>query len=203
MVEDTERLEHTLGFLSGRLNWGWLFLQTAKALHNTSWRASAIWFHRVAYEACIRESIIVLDDLLSHTPKGQDSINLYYLFNQADHKSHLFQLANPDQVRAAVADHRRRIVDHRLKPTLETVRDKVVAHFDRKHINDPAAIARSPIDMSAVEDAYSEVLSILNVYLGYYDDSALHLTLGGDQVREDIEYIAQLIEEAGQRPPTV
>ena len=193
MVTAEQRLEDTLGFLSGQLNWGWLFLKSAKALHHTNWAASTMWFRRAAYQACLNEAVLVLAKLVIPC---EDSITFSYLLNQAENNPGLFEFAHGHQLEASVERHRQVLEEHELVPTIKTQRDKVLAHFDKKHINDPSVITSLPVNMTEVESCYEELVDILNVYKGYHDDSQFHLGLVEQSVRDDVEYIATLIQQA-------
>jgi hypothetical protein len=195
MVTPKQRLEDTLGFLSGQLHWGWISLKSAKVLHDTDWGASAIWFRRAAYQACLKDTLLTLARLVI---EHKDSITFFYLFAQAQHSPQLFEFAEPDQVRAVATQHKRTIQDHELVPTIKVLRDKVLAHFDRKHINDPSAITSAPVDMIEVERCYEELLHILNVYKRYYEDSELYLGLTEEAVRDDVDHLAELIRKANE-----
>lgn len=196
MVTARQRLEETLDSLSRQLNWGWSFLTSAKALHNTDWQACARWFRLVSYQACLNEAVLVLAKVVI---EHKDSITLFYLFNQAEHTPHLFEFADADQLRDSLAEHRKAIKEHSLLPTIKSQRDKVLAHFDKKHINDPTVITSAPVDMTEVEHCYEQLLDIFNTYQGYYNDSELYLGLSADNIEADVHYVARLVRQAGER----
>lgn len=52
--------------------------------------------------------------------------------------------------------------------------------------------------MTQVEHYYEQLLEILNVYKGYYDDSEFYLGLTEETLRDDVDYLARLIRQANE-----
>lgn len=52
--------------------------------------------------------------------------------------------------------------------------------------------------MTQVEHYYEQLLGVLNVYKGYYDDSEFYLGLTEETLRDDVDYLARLIRQANE-----
>jgi hypothetical protein len=150
------------------------------------------------YYASLHEALLVLSKLIVD---HEDSINLYYLLNQVTNNPHLLEYATHKDVQEALSEHRKTLEDYTpLRETVRIQRNRVIAHLDRKHINDPSTILSTPVNMIELRDCYKELLEIVNVYKGFYDNSELHLTpLLDKRIEEDVDYLAELIEAANER----
>lgn len=192
-----DRIEAILGYLSNELLRGILFFNIVKALRNAYSKqqlTSARYFFAGAYEACLRESVISFSKIV--TP-DQDSITIEYLLNCALQAPRAFPWTTKADLQKLVARHREQLVT--FQPLLENVkvqRDRILAHLDRKHINDPAAVFAEPTDMAEVERCFGVLLGIVNDYKGVFDNSELHLESIGAFIQEDIPYLVQLMRFA-------
>lgn len=159
--------------------------------------SSARYLFAAAYWACLEQSVLVLAKL---TIKHRDSISIHYLLNQAENNTELFDSAAADEVVESIRDHRALLQDYAtLINTARAQRDRVIAHLDRKNINDPPTILAAPVNMNEVEECYQALLTMLNAYKGYYDDSELYLSHIDEMVQEDISYLARLMKESNRR----
>lgn len=195
-----EMLSDTLEFLSGQLTQGWLFFQCTRSLHKAyqaNRLTSARYFFAAAYYAFLHESVLVLSKLII---QHKDSICMFYLLNQAENNTRLFKFATPDCVKQSVKEHRALLDNYApLVESVRTQRDRVIAHLDRKNINDPSAIFSAPVNMTEVGDCFQAILGILNVYKGYYNNSELYLTEIEGAIQEDVDFLTGLIEVANRR----
>jgi hypothetical protein len=111
-------------------------------------------FFSIVSEATLREAILGITRLMDN---DQESINFKLLLDMVENHPRI--LHNPVEDKTLVEINRRRLVgqDELLK-SLRPIRDRELAHLDRKHINDPNAVAAIPIP---IKDLYhcTEVLS--------------------------------------------
>ena len=127
---------------------------------------SARYFFVGVYYACLHEALLVLSKLII---EHEDSITLFYLLNQVTNNPHLLEYATLEDVKDAIGEHRKMLEDYApLRETIRTQRNRVIAHLDRKNINDPSAILSAPVNMIELRDCYQELLKIVNVYKGLY-----------------------------------
>lgn len=190
-----DKIEAILGYLSNELLRGMLFFNIVKNLRNAYTKrqlTSARYFFAGAYEACLRESLISFSKVVMPNP---DSISIDYLLNCAIQTPRAFPRITKDDLQKLVARHRAQL--GAFQPLLENVkaqRDRILAHLERKHINDPSAVFAEPIDMSEVEKGFSVLLQIVNAYKRMFDNSELVLGDIGESIQEDIAYLVQLIQ---------
>jgi hypothetical protein len=192
-----DRMEAILGYLSHELHRGILFLNIVKALHtayNKQQLTSARDFFAGTYEACLREALISFSKTVM---PDQNSITIDYLLNCAMQSPHVFS-------RIAKADLQKLVTHHKaqldaFRPLFENVkvqRDRILAHLDRKHINDPSAVFAEPINMTEVERCFGVLLQIINGYNRVFDNSELSLKDAGESIHEDVGYLVQLMQVA-------
>jgi hypothetical protein len=192
-----DRMEAILGYLSHELHRGILFLNIVKALHtayNKQQLTSARDFFAGTYEACLRESLISFSKIVM---PDQNSITIDYLLNCAMQSPQVFS-------RIAKADLQKLVTRHKaqldaFRPLFENVkvqRDRVLAHLDRKHINDPSAVFAESIDMVEVERCFGALLQIINGYNRVFDNSELSLKDVGESIQGDVGYLVQLMQFA-------
>jgi hypothetical protein len=197
MSTPQDRMEAILGYLSHELHRGILFLNIVKALHtayNNQQLTSARDFFAGTYEACLRESLISFSKIVM---PDQNSITIDYLLNCAIQSPRVFPRITKEDLQKQVMHHKAQL--DAFRPLFENVkvqRDRILAHLDRKHINDPSAVFAEPIDMAEVERCFKVLLQILNGYKRVFDNSELSLKDVGESIQEDVAYLVQLMQFA-------
>ena len=82
----------------------------------------------------------------------KDEVSVSYLLDMCNQEPSAFTRINQAKVSSVVQEHQQQLA--KLEPVVQQVkmwRDRAIAHLDRKHINNPAAIANmQPIDMGDV-----------------------------------------------------
>jgi hypothetical protein len=192
-----------LRLLFSQLSGGWAAFTLAKYVYE-QWASgrikSAPWFFTIVREESVEITVLAMSRLLlGHT----SSISITYLLNYAEKNPGDFPGSRGNAISESVAQHR--TILETISPIINNIknqRDKTIAHLDRLHINNPAALyAYPPLDQKEVEDVFRQLLKILNVYAGYLSPSeelkldSINLGLG-----EDLEYLRQLIEQDNARP---
>lgn len=208
MKDSREKVEMILDFLFGQLLQGLLYFQCSKSLHNAFQGSDLVklsYFFAAVYRASLREAVLALARLvIDH----RDSITIHYLLNYAENNSSLFSSVNPEEVRNAVKSHKVQLKKY--EPLIESVReqrDRVLAHLDRKHINNPADLFLHPqgVNLTEVEECFQKVLEILNFYGGYYGREFNPKNLE-KAVQGDVDILVGWMKEYGRpeewvRPP--
>lgn len=201
MITNGSQLKTILDLLSNQLSEGWLYYFCAKSLNDAYQKHrinSARFFFMSSFSASLNESILTLSKLMINHP---DSISIYYLLNYAQNNPSELKFATPDKIKQATKDHRLKLDNYNsLLDNIRFQRDKVLAHLDRKHVNDPDFIlSNPPLDMNEVEVCYKELHRILNDYNQYFNKSEFYLKNIEEEVNEDIEFLLSLIEKADNR----
>ena len=127
----------------------------------------------------------------------KDSITIEYLLDAAIYTPSAFPSISSEELRTVIAQHRKQL--EKLRPLIESVReqrDRVIAHLDRKHINDPAIILSNPVNMTEVGQCFETLLQMVNLYGGYYDGSEFSFDPIEHRVQAEIGYLITLMESA-------
>lgn len=142
------------------------------------------YFFFGVYRATVREAVLTLARIMKEHP---DSITIYYLFNLLESNPHLFSPHSPEDLRQTVADHKARLEKYEsLIESISEQRDRVIAHLDRKHVNDPSHLFAHPhgVNLTELGKCLWEVLDILNSYAVYsgreFDPGNLRNAIAGD-----------------------
>lgn len=210
MKEPSEKVADVLDHLFVLVREGLVYFYCAQSLHRALQQNQLMkrsYFFYGVYQAAVREAILTLSKLAS---EHRDSITVYYLFNLVEHNPSLFSSDSPESVRASVADHKARLDKYR--PLIESVReqrDRVIAHLDRRHVNNPSDLFTHTegVKLTELGECMREVLDILNVYAGYYEREFRASYLEGF-ISGDVHILLNWMHEHGKpgewiRPPVV
>ena len=102
-----------------------------------------------------------------------------------------------DKLKQTIDGHKKKLESYNsLLANVKFQRDRVIAHFDRKHITNPSAILSNPsLDMDDVGNCYRELLQIINDYNLYNNKSEFILINIEEEVAGDLEFLLSSIEE--------
>ena len=117
-------------------------------------------------EACWRALLIGLAGMLS---TDQESITLNYLLDLADNHPHDFDNVEPEALKHLVARGRgelKAIGD--LENRLRSLRDRRLAHLDRKQVNEPDGIGLGNIDVEELALGLAVVEEVLERLAGAF-----------------------------------
>lgn len=208
MKESREKVEKVQDLLFDQIVQSLLYFYCARSLHE-AFRQSELmkrsYFFFAVYQAAVSEAILALSRILK---EHKDSITIHYLFNLAENEPRLFSSDSPETVRSSVAAHRARLEEY--GPLIDSVieqRDRVGAHLDRRHVNNPSDLFAHPhgVNLTEVGECLREVLDILNLYARYYGKEfrASHLERA---VAGDVDILLKWMKQHGRpeewiRPP--
>lgn len=203
-----EKVKEVQNLLFSQTKQGLVYFYCARSLHKAfqeSQLMKASYFFFGAYQAAGSEATLALARIMKEHP---DSITIHYLFNLVEKNPRLFSPDNPESVRQAVAAHRRQLKKYEL--LIESVceqRDRVGAHLDRKHVNNPSDLFThlQGVNLTDLGECLGAVLDVLNFYASYYgyefDPSHLESAIVGD-----VDILFKWMREHGRpeewvRPP--
>lgn len=196
-TDQQDKIKDIFDYLCDELDRGNHFYQIAKTLQRAyegNRLVEAPYFFLGAYDACMRESILSLAKL---TVPDNNSITIDYLLNTVLQNRRAFKLAATNDIEMAVARHQKQLKE--LRPLIDSVkgqRDRVIAHLDRKHINDPSAILSNKVNMTEVGRCFEVLLQMVNTYKVYYDAVEFSFVLIERGVQSDVNYLITLMEKA-------
>jgi hypothetical protein len=149
-------------------------------------------FFQTTSDATLREAILGITRLTDENP---ESINFKLLLDMAENHPRLFR-HSPVEARTLVESNRLRLAN--LDPILKAlrpVRDRELAHLDRKHLNDPAVVSPEPIQL---QDLF-HCVDILNVILSDIWQALLDIQLPDyqdvDLLLKELDTLWMLIEK--------
>jgi hypothetical protein len=118
-------------------------------------------FFQTASNAILHEAILGITRL---TDENQESINFKLLLDMAENHPRLFKYS-PVEVRTLVESNRLKLANlGTLLKALRSLRDRELAHLDRKQLNDPGSVILEPIqsqNLSFCVDILTMILSDL------------------------------------------
>jgi len=208
MEEPRDKIERILESLLGQVTQGLLFFYCSRSLHAAFAREGIIkrsYLFYGAYLASTNEAILAV---ARTAIADSDSITIHYLLNYAENMPHLFSSDDHEIVRQSVKEQKGRLEG--FAPLIDSIReqrDRVLAHLDRKHVNDPSALFAHPegVDMTGVGRYLIAILDVVNFYAGFFntefDPRHLEAAIAGD-----IDILVRWMSQYGKpeewiRPP--
>jgi hypothetical protein len=192
----SEKIKAVFDYLCDELDRGNHFFQIFKSLEEayTDERIiSSPYFFAGVYDACLREAILSLAKLLV---PDKESINIYYLLSIASQNPEVFPFIESNKVKDTVNKHQRLLEDLQIFiEELKGQRDQVVAHLDRKHINNPSKMLSNQINLTELEKSFDVLLQLVNTYMRYYDNRSFSFGIMESSVKQELDYILSLMEK--------
>jgi hypothetical protein len=182
------------------IQFGMLSLRVATQLQNSvksGQLPSHAWLYRVVAAVCWRDTLITLARLLDRPLRG-GVVSVWYLLDYSQQNVHEYPLASHDEVKREAISLRSALESNPIIETVKKIRDYTLAHTDRQHITNPPAVAIVSPDIVAIEGAYREVLRILNVFKGHYNDSTFVADVAVLHVDHDLSFLLRLFEKERQ-----
>jgi hypothetical protein len=188
-----EKIESLLNNLSEELLRGygcWRIAEEIRLAREGGHVAGTARFFATVREACMREAYLSLAKL--GIAEGE-SITIEYLLNVASRvPSRSFPRGSREEIDRSVAAHRGQL--EQLAPVMDDLkmrRDRILAHLDRKHINEPGVVAPESMETQQVEACFAVFLGILNTYRGYFGSGELSFERVEEELRAQVGYIVQ------------
>jgi hypothetical protein len=172
-VKDSpEKIQEIIDRLFGQLVQGTIYFYCSKSLHEAFQEGGLIrwsYLFNGVYLASVNEAVLALSRVVI---EDESSITIHYLFNYAEHNPRLFSSQEIEDVRRSAETHKKRLQKYeQLIQSVKEQRDRVLAHLDKKHVNDPSALFSYPqgVNLTELGECLQELLDIFNFYAGYYD----------------------------------
>jgi hypothetical protein len=199
-----EKLGSLLDSLSEELLRGYRCLLIAREIRDAQGErklAPAAQFFSTVQEACMREAFLSVAKLAI---SERESITIEYLVNAAGQvPSKFFPFATREEIDNAIEVHRGQLEE--LTPVIDDLklqRDRVLAHLDRKHVNEPETISSQSIESQQIERCFDVFLGIINTYRRYFGETELGFEQVVNDLREEVGYLVERLQvrdyEAGQ-----
>jgi hypothetical protein len=193
-----DKIAATLDFLYEGLSWTQLYYCTIQTMFLATQKGYHLFhnsFFAAAYQAATNETILGLSKLLD---EQKDSISFHYMFNLIEYNCKKFPYSQRDKVILSVKTHRMQILEHQtLLVSIKSQRDRILAHSDRKIINQPELLEVEPfIVFDEIQSCLDDLLVILNSYLLNIKDSEYDLTHIIKQAKQDTDYLISIYDQS-------
>lgn len=152
-------------------------------------------FFTTASDATLRETILGITRLTDDDP---ESINFKLLLNMAGNHPRILQNSSIDP-RTLVETNRLRLanLDPLLK-ALRPVRDRELAHLDRKHVNDPSAVFPQSIQVQELAQCVDILTDILSDLWQALHGVPLEAHHEDDLIVKELESLWIIIEQSSE-----
>jgi hypothetical protein len=188
MVKNGKKIKAILDLLTVELVKGILYWQIAARLYP---RFAHIDFTNSpallsgTYQACYNRALLCLAKLGIYE---RESVSIEYLLNCGSQNLKAFRYVRCDELDATIMHHRHLLAERKaFFEKVKLLRDRILAHLDRKHINEPEIIKRLQIQPDEIEQTFETFLEILNCYKGYYDQTTIDLATRKQELQDDID----------------
>jgi hypothetical protein len=195
----SQSIEKNLGiihYLASQISLGWNHLLVAKYIGEAYRENKIIGAHTIlknAQLACWDSSVLALVKVVD---KHKSSQNIYYLLNCLEADPSSYPYVNKSELLVQITNHRDELrkIDAIL-PSLKEKRDKVIAHLDKKLVNQPETVfSYPPLETESLISAFQVLRGILETY----DKQTLSFSLWigeGQYIRNDLDYLIALIDK--------
>jgi len=224
LVREAEKIQELTGLLTAELVQGWRCYHIANSIRQAyaDKRVNSMYYFLVTVRvSCENSVILTLTNLISEQ-KRHKTANISYLLREFETwanktkkflnftgRERLDNISRTATLTLRILDKGvpRHIAQDReyletIRPTvekLESYRNTIVAHIDRKLVNDPAPLLTEPLlYQGEIESAFDMLFGIIkrySWYLGYEVRFEEH----GRRVLEDFEYLIETIEKDNER----
>lgn len=199
MEDSPEKIKKILDLLCSQLGQGLAYFRCAKSLHQAfekSQLARSSHFLAVVYHASLREALLAFARLVEQR-KHDSEVTVYWLLKYAENNPHLFPNADSAEVKESAEKHKKRLQEYQtlIDSALEQ-RDRILAHLDKKYINNPDALLSNPegVNLVKLEQCFQMIFEILDFYMGYYG-SSYYFEFLEKAIEGDVKILLGLIED--------
>ncbi|MBE0411990.1 MAG: hypothetical protein IBX69_19860 [Anaerolineales bacterium] len=193
MGKNGNKIKAILDLLTAELSVGILYLQIVSTLHAKFAHSDLLTYPCLlsgTYQACFNQALLSLAKLGIHE---RESVSIEYLLNCASQNTKAFRYASREQIEQKIESHRHLLQEKQpLFERVKVLRDRILAHLDRKHINEPGLFERLDVDFYEIGQCFEIFTEILNTYKGYFDRSHLDLSSSIQIIQKDIDRLAGL-----------
>jgi hypothetical protein len=196
MSQSKEKILGIIHYLASQISLGWNHLFVAKFI-GEAYRDNKIMggdtILKNAQLACEESSVLALGKVVD---KHESSQSIYYLLNCLEEDPSSYPYVNKSELLEQIKSHRKKLrkIDAIL-PNLKEKRDKVIAHLDKKLVNQPETVfSYPPLDTESLIPAFQMIRGILEVYDKQTESFSFWIDEGQD-IKRDLDYLIALIDK--------
>ena len=183
-VAGEDRVQQILKSLETDLVFGWAGCQAAKHYSHaiqSDTRMSHTWLHWISFVACQRESVMALARLTDHQ---EQSVSLSTLLRYSDQNTQEYKHATPEEVHLQIRKDTRWLGEHKTFDKVRALRDRVLAHTDKKKFSQPGHMIPFDVEILEAEETIEAIHTITDKYRWLYDNSMFELSLKKPRTRQ-------------------
>jgi hypothetical protein len=208
-MTEYERIKKVLNLLFGQVMQGLIYFYCARSLDKARQESQLMegsYFFFGVYRATIREAVFALSRIMI---EHKDGITIHYLFNLVEQNARQLSQEDHEGVRNSVSSYKVHLQKYAtLIESVREQRDRVAAHLDRKHVNNPSALFLhlEGVLLPELGKCLWEILDILNFYASYYGDGRYNVSDLKGAIEGEVNILLGWMQEHGRqedwkRPP--
>lgn len=196
MSQSIEKNLDIIHYLASQISLGWIHLYIAKFIGEAYRENRIMGAHTIlknAQLACEESSVLALGKVVV---KHESSQSIYYLLNCLEEDPSSYPYVNESELLEQISNHRDELskIDEIL-PSLKEKRNKVIAHLDKKLVNQPETVfSYPPLDVESLVPAFQIIRGILEVYDKQTESFSFWIDEGKD-IKSDLDYLIALIDK--------
>lgn len=185
------RMERLLALLKDEMVWAWSTLELARVFEREASTKRDAGLAALIFHSARREAILAAARLAS---TDQESLTMHYLVDHARNHPQIFRAAPPgdlEQVLNRWDEGWRQWLG--FADTLRAHRDRLLAHLDRKVLNEPEALSGLQVRLDEVEGLLEFMLDTLSAIYSLYYHEVLDLGSERRRVRDEGRRLAAFL----------
>jgi hypothetical protein len=173
-MESAQRIQNTLEVLTPQLEEGWTCWCIAQALETQQAQQQTNFFLASTQQTCYKAALLALAKLLD---KHGEAMGLTYLLNLVENHPRALQRYTNANIQQVLSEQYTQLQSfENLAVQVKQLRDRRLAHFDRKHLNEPQTYLQHGLpDSAQIEKCYQLCFTIFNTYQTYFQLPLLDL----------------------------
>lgn len=196
MAEQNANIPEIVRILASQISVGWHYFVIAKFIREAYKKDRIQGAHTIfanSYSACWDAAILSVTKVMD---KQKDSLSLTYMLNCIEADANNYPLLTEDELRKQISEHRQELHGLESKiPGIWEERDRIVAHLDRKHVNNPASVySNPPIELDELHSAIRTLRRILLIYNTQLEAGGISID-ESKYIWDDLESLIRLIGE--------
>lgn len=165
-MEAREQIIKTLELLSSLLEEGWSYWNIARKLpewaENDGGLLATEWLQQKLVKATYDSACLALAKVLD---QSNEAMSVWFLLNLIENHPRALRRYTSVDIAATVNAQREQLLTIAdLTAGLKKWRDRTLAHFDRKHLNEVEAVQRWQPTTAQIETGYKLLFDIFNSY---------------------------------------
>lgn len=200
MTEPWSNIREIVKILTSQISIGWHYFVIAKFIREAYEKDRIKGAHTIftnSYSACWDAAILSVTKVID---KQKGSLSLRYMLNCIEAVPSDYPGLGKTELSRQIDDHRQELqaLEEKIAGIWDE-RDRIVAHLDRKQVNDPASVFSNP--RLKLDDLHSAIRTLRRILLIYNTQlEAEGISIDENQyIWNDLERLIRLLEEDSEK----